>query len=68
MKVKIEGTAYSRDLTNMSLLCNDKSVKNRYEEQLKTHKDNLRRDEEINNIKNDISEIKSMLQILIKGH
>lgn len=67
MKVQIEGTAYSRDLTNMALVCTDKSVKNKYEEELKKHRDNIRRDDEINKLKEDISDIKSMLQSLIKG-
>lgn len=65
MKLKIEGTKYSRDLTNMAVLCSDKSVKNQYEIELAKYHENLRRDKEINKLKNEISEIKSMLKTLI---
>lgn len=65
MKLKIEGTQYSRDLNNMAVLCNDHSVKNEYETELAKHYENKRRDKEINNLKNEISEIKSMLKTLI---
>lgn len=65
MKVKIEGTSYSRDLTNMAVLCSDRALKNEYETELARHHDNKRRDKEINNLKKEISEIKSMLQTLI---
>jgi hypothetical protein len=67
MKVKIEGTKYSRDLNTMAILCTDPSVKMKYEQELAQYRENIRRDEEINNLKRDISEIKSMLQSLIKG-
>lgn len=51
----------------MAILCTDKSVKLKYEEELMKYNENVRRDEEINNLKSDISEIKQMLQALIKG-
>ena len=65
MKLKIEGTQYSRDLNNMAVLCNDHTLKNAYEIELAKHHENKRRDREINNLKNEISEIKSMLRTLI---
>ena len=65
MRVKIEGTQYSRDLDNMAVLCNDHTVKNAYERELTKHYENLRRDKEITKLKNEISEIKSMLKTLI---
>jgi hypothetical protein len=65
MRVKIEGTQYSRDLTNMAVLCSDHSVKNEYEIELAKHHENLRRDKEINKLKTELSEIKSMLRTLI---
>lgn len=65
MRVKIDGTQYSRDLDNMAVLCNDHTVKNAYERELAKHYENLRRDKEINKLKNEISEIKSMLKTLI---
>ena len=67
MKLKIEGTKYSRDLNNMALLCNDKSEVIKYEMELRKHYENQLRDAEINKIKSEISEIKEMLQVLIRG-
>ncbi len=67
MKYKIEGTKYSRDLENMAVLCTDVSEKIRYENEMKKFQENQRRDVEINNLKQEISEIKSMLQELIRG-
>ena len=67
MKLKIEGTKYSRDLKNMAVLCNDRSEVIRYENELKKHQENLIRDEEINKLKSELSEIKQMLQVLIRG-
>lgn len=67
MRIKIEGTKYSRDLTNNAVLCNDKSEVLKYEKELRQFRDNQLRDEEINKIKADVSEIKDMLQMLIRG-
>ena len=65
MKYKIEGTKFSRDVETMAILCNDRSEVVRYENELKKHPENLIRDAEINKLKSEISEIKSMLQTLI---
>ena len=65
MKYKIEGTKFSRDVETMAILCNDRSEVVRYENELKKHQENLIRDSEINKLKSEISEIKSMLQTLI---
>lgn len=65
MKYKIEGTKFSRDTRTMAVLCNDRSEVVRYENELKKHQENLARDAEINKLKSEVSEIKSMLQILI---
>lgn len=65
MKVKIEGTKYSRDLKNMAVLCNDRSVARAYNAELIKTLADKRRDEEINKLKQEMSEIKSMLKILI---
>jgi hypothetical protein len=67
MKLKIQGTKFSRDLNNMAVLCNDKSEVTRYESEMRKYRENQIRDEEINKLKNEISEIKEMLQILIRG-
>lgn len=56
MRVKIEGTKYSRDLNTMAVLCNDRSEVVKYENELNKYKENQLRDEEINKIKSDISE------------
>ena len=67
MKLKIQGTKFSRDLNNMAVLCNDRSEVTRYESEMIKYRENQIRDEEINKLKNEISEIKEMLQILIRG-
>ena len=68
MIYKIEGTKYSRDVGNMALLCSDLSVVREYEAAMQAKRENQRRDKEINSLKEDISEIKSMLQqILSRG-
>lgn len=65
MKVQIEGTQYSRDLTNMAVLCTDNSIAEKYKRDLMSHYQNQRRDEEINMLKQEMSEIKTMLKELI---
>lgn len=65
MRVKIDGTQYSRDLKNMAVLCNDPSVAQKYQAEIKKHHGDRRRDLEINKLKQDVAEIKSMLQVLI---
>jgi len=50
----------------MAILCTDKSVKNKYEQQMALLSENKRRDEEINKIKDDISDIKSLLIKMIE--
>lgn len=67
MRVKIEGTNYTRDLQTMAVLCHEQSEVLKYENQIKQHHDNMARDKEINKLKSEISEIKEMLQILIRG-
>jgi general stress protein 26 len=65
MKVKIEGTQYSRDLSTMAVLCTDNSVAEKYKSELNAYYENVRRDKEINMLKTEISEIKSMIKTLI---
>lgn len=62
--VKIEGTKYSRDLNNRALICNDKHVLDSYYAELRKERENKRRDSEINSLKEELSEIKSMLKVL----
>ena len=68
MRVKIEGTKYTRDLSTMAVLCNDKSEVLKYQNEMKKHQENMHREEEINRLKSELSEIKQMLQVLIRGH
>jgi hypothetical protein len=65
MKLKIEGTKFSRDLHSMAVLCNDRSVIEEYKREMTKFAENRRRDQEINKLKQDISDIKSMLETLI---
>lgn len=65
MKFRIKNTPFKRDLTNMAVLCSDRSVKAKYEQQVAMVNENKSRDEEINRLKSDITEIKSMLQSLL---
>lgn len=67
MKYKIEGTKYARDLGNMAVLCTDATEKIKYENELRKFRENQHRDAEINTLKQEISDIKSMLQELIRG-
>jgi predicted RNase H-like nuclease (RuvC/YqgF family) len=67
MKYKIAGTKYTRDLSNMAILCNDRSEVTKYESEMRRHRENQARDDEINKLKSDISEIKQMLQALTRG-
>ena len=62
MKVRIKGTSYVRDLNNMAILCNDIKQKEAYETELHRHKDNVRRDSEINTLKQELEELKSLLR------
>lgn len=66
MKVKIEGTKYSRDMNNRAVICTDPSVLNAYNAEQMKRRENERRDREINTLKNEISEIKAMLKTLIE--
>jgi len=65
MRVKIEGTKYSRDLTSMAVVCDDLSVVRAYNAELLKNQADKRRDSEINKLKQEVSEIKSMIQFLI---
>lgn len=65
MRYKIPGTKFSRDVKTRAILCNDLAEKSRYEIELEKIKNDARRDEEINNLKRDISDIKEMLQALL---
>lgn len=67
MKLKIQGTKFSRDLTNMAIVCSDKSEVTKYQMELQKHKENVARDNEINKLKNEISEMKEIMHALIRG-
>ena len=65
MKFRVKNTPFNRDVSNMALLCTDPMQKIKYEEKLALMKSNKDRDEEINSLKNELTEIKSMLQSLL---
>lgn len=65
-KYDIEGTKYSRDLNNRAIICNDRNVLETYYMEQRKERDNKRRDKEINSLKEELSEIKSMLKILME--
>lgn len=65
MEIKIKGTKFSRDLNNMAVLCNDPSEVRKYQQEVEKKKQLLARDVEINNLKRDVAEIKSLLQKII---
>lgn len=65
-KYDIEGTKYSRDLNNRAIICNDKNVLEAYYMEQRKDRDNKRRDKEINSLKEELSEIKSMLKVLME--
>lgn len=65
MHIKIKDTKYSRDLSNMAVLCNDPIEVTKYQQELKRRKETRLRDEEINNLKNEVAEIKSLLKQII---
>lgn len=66
MEFKIKDTKYSRDLNNMAVLCNDSNEVKKYEREMQKRREERSRDKEINNLKNDVAEIKSMLQKIIE--
>lgn len=66
MQYKIKGTPYTRDLNNRAVLCDDKSEVLRYEAEMKKLRENRSRDMEINKLKNDVAEIKALLQQLVE--
>lgn len=65
-KYDIEGTKYSRDLNNRAIICNDRNVLETYYMEQRKERDNKRRDKEINSLKEELSEIKSMLKVLME--
>jgi hypothetical protein len=65
-QVKIDGTKYSRDLNNRAVVCDDRNVLENYYMEQRKHHDNTRRDKEINSLKDEMSEIKYMLKILME--
>lgn len=66
MHYRVKGVAYSRDLDNMAILCEDKSEIVRYNNEMKKIQENRVRDMEINNLKTDIAEIKALLKQIIE--
>lgn len=66
MKFKIKGTPYTRDLNNMAVLCTDRRQKMQYEQQKAIVSESKHREMEMYKMKNEISELKSMLEQLMR--
>ncbi len=65
-QIKIDGTKYSRDLDTRAVICDDRNVLDNYYMEQRKRRENTRRDKEINSLKEEMSEIKSMLKILME--
>lgn len=71
MQVKVNGTAFVRDVQSKALLNNDSSAKSEYYNrlnQLKMQKQEINTvKEEVQSIKDDVTEIKQLLKKLLEG-
>jgi hypothetical protein len=66
MHYQIKGTKYVRDLSNMAVLCGDTSEVRRYNTEMRKMQQEQQRDLEINNLKNEVAEIKALIKQLIE--
>ena len=66
MHYQIKGTKYVRDLSNMAVLCGDTSEIRRYNKEMQKMQQEQQRDLEINNLKNEVAEIKALIKQLIE--
>jgi len=68
MKLRVrENDRLVRDSNNLALLNTDRDAIKRHEMKMEQLRKQKQRDEEINSIKNDITELKQMLRELING-
>ncbi len=68
MKLKVkENEKFVRDANNLAILNTDRDAIKRHEMKMEQLRKQKQRDEEINSIKNDITELKQMLRELING-
>lgn len=66
MLYQIKGTKYVRDLNNMAVLCGDTSEITKYQTEMQKMQLERHRDLEINNLKNEVAEIKTLLKQLVE--
>jgi hypothetical protein len=66
MLYQIKGTKYVRDLNNMAVLCGDDKEVTRYQKEMQKMQLERQRDLEINNLKNEVAEIKVLLKQLVE--
>lgn len=66
MEVKIKDTKFSRDLTNMAVLCNDPAEVRKYKQEMEKRRQIHNVNAEINNLKSDVAEIKSLLNKILE--
>ena len=66
MEVKIKNTKFSRDLGNMAVLCNDPAEVRKYNQEMEKRRQQYARDVEINNLKSEVAEIKTLLKQIIE--
>lgn len=68
MKIRVaENDHYVRDTRNFAILNTDRSVLSEHERKLARIKKEKSQQEEINNIKNDVAEIKAMIAQLLQS-
>jgi len=68
MKLRVkDNEKFVRDTKNLAILNTDPDSLKKHELKMEQLRKQKQRDEEINSIKNDISELKSMLRELING-
>ena len=69
MKLKVkENERFVRDSANFAILNTDRAALKQHEQKMENIRKMKERDDEINMIKQDISEIKDMLRQLIKSN
>ncbi len=69
MKIRVaENDRFVRDTRNFAILNTDKGVLSEHERKIAQIQRQKAQQDEINNIKNDISEIKAMLAQLLKSN
>jgi hypothetical protein len=64
MKIKMEGTKYSRDLNTMALVLTDRSEITKYEIEQERYRADKARETEINRLKAELEELKILVRAM----